>query len=233
MNRDTTIMQVAILFIIIAALWVAIFNKQRQQLSADSTQTEQNEVIIENINEWLAWWTVTRWDDTINIWAWVWEWAWTGSDTQDDPTITNSFSERINSARQNTVKQYFAAIANRQYAEACRLLDNGSCASRPWAVENFSREFEKMKNWYEYVNTQDYGITAPSWKWVVCVKYSYRYEDDPNPQLISEVASFYVDKVGEQRKITDRVCEKKYKEWRWNRPCPIKPNARFCVDRIK
>jgi hypothetical protein len=67
-------------------------------------------------------------------------------------------------------------------------------------------------NGYEYINVKDLGFKSPSGKDVVCVKYSYRYADDNDPRLVSEVMSFYVDRVNGDLKITDRVCEKKYKE---------------------
>lgn len=68
-----------------------------------------------------------------------------------------------------------------------------------------------MTNGYEYVAVKDYGIVAPSGKNVVCVKYSYRYKDDTADGLISEVMAFYTQMVDGVLRITDRVCEKKYK----------------------
>lgn len=208
MNRDTTIVQVALLFIIIAILWIAIFNKQKG--TTIPKETTPKTIVVQQINE---------------------------GNTESNNTntvITNSFSERINSPRTNLVKQYFAYVANKEYKAACGLLTNGKCAdSRPWAVENFSIEFNKQKNWYEYLNVKDFWIKAPSGKDVTCVKYSYRYKDDPNPTLISEVVSFYTTTVDGETLITDRVCEKKYKDWVWVRPCPITPNATFCLDKVK
>lgn len=221
MNRDTTIIQVAILFIIIAILWVAIFNKQlwaTQPIEDNTTKT----VIVQPIHEWAA--------ETIllsNTWN-VLVTSWVNS------VVTNSYTERMNSPRTNLVKQYFAAIANKEYEKACSLMSNAKCANiRPWAVENFTIEFDKLKNGYEYINIKDYDITAPSGKEIVCVKYSYRYKDDPNPQLISEILSFYTQQISWQLRISDRVCEKKYKEWSWIRPCPIEPYARFCQGKIR
>lgn len=219
MNRDTTIIQVAILFIVIAILWVAIFNKQQGNIWTINTndETTTKTVIVQQINE-----GNTDTGETANVVVNSWS------------VITNSYTERMNSPRTNIVKQYFAFIANKQYEAACELMANGKCASiRPWAVQNFTREFEKLKNWYEYTNIKDYGIQAPSWKDVVCVKYSYRYKDDPNPQLISEVVSFYTQEINGELQITDRVCEKKYKDWTWVRPCPIEPNARFCEGKVR
>ena len=71
-----------------------------------------------------------------------------------------------------------------------------------------------MENGYEYVAVKDYGFVAPSGKEVVCVKYSYRYTNDPNPGLVSEVMAFYLQPFNGEMKIANRVCEKKYKEGR-------------------
>ena len=79
-------------------------------------------------------------------------------------------------------------------------------------MELFSQEHQKYVNGYEYTNVKDLGFKSPSGKDVVCVKYSYRLQNDADPRLVSEILSFYVDTVGGQFKITDRVCEKKYKE---------------------
>lgn len=79
----------------------------------------------------------------------------------------------------------------------------------------------------------DRGITAPSGKDVVCVKYQYTLIDDSNPTPVSEILSYYVqENESGNLRITDRVCEKKYKEGWGVRDCPIEPNARFCVDRF-
>lgn len=53
---------------------------------------------------------------------------------------------------------------------------------------------------------------SPSGKNIVCVKYTYTYAEDLDPQLVSEVMSYYVTQESGELKITDRVCEKKYKE---------------------
>jgi hypothetical protein len=134
----------------------------------------------------------------------------------------------------NIVKQYFRYIAEKDYGGACSLIAWSKCdGTKPVAVANFSREFEKFANGYEYTNVRDFGLTAPSGKDVVCVKYSYRYKDDPQPWLVSEVMSFYVNKVGSELKITDRVCEKKYKDGRWVRDCPIQAAADFCEGLVR
>ncbi len=214
MNRDTTILQVTWLFVVIAILGIAIFNKQ----SASSSWQQPN---IQQVQEA----DTQQWPTDTNEVV-VREEPWS--------LITNSFAERMNSPNTNLVKSYFAALARRDYTQACDLLSNDRCAwSRPGAVENFSRMFKNMVNWYEYVNIKDFGIVAPSWKQVVCVKYSYRLRNDANPWLISEIASFYLDQVDWSLRITDRVCEKFYKEWHGVRPCPLQANAIFCEGLIK
>jgi len=215
MNRDSTIIQVAILFIVIAIIGIAIFQKQQGDETTTPTK-ETKTIVVQQVAEWTA--DVKTGANTIvNQWA----------------GVVNSYVEKVNSTKANIVKQYFWAIANKDYEKACGQLANWKCADRPGAVQNFSREFAKLKNWYEYVSVKDYWIKAPSGKDVVCVKYSYRYKDDPNPQLISEVLSFYTQSRDGQTVITDRVCEKKYKDWSGIRPCPIEPNAKFCVGKVK
>lgn len=217
MNRDSTIIQVAILFIIIAIIWIAIF--QKQVVGDEPTENGQQikTVVVQQVAEWTA--IEANGNTAAN---------WTGTIITQQPN-----TEIQNSKSANVVRQYFLDIASRNYESACGRLANGKCADRPWAVENFSREFGKLINWYEYLQVKDYGIKAPSWKDVVCVKYAYRYNEDPNPQLISEILSFYTETRDGQTVITDRVCEKKYKDGSGERPCPIEPNARFCVGKVK
>lgn len=230
MNRDSTIIQVAILFIIIAIIGIAIFQKQIVDTSTleNTSGNQVKTVVVQQVAEGSA----NTGQQAQQAGQPVTE---TGANTvvQETNGLTNRYVELVNSPRANVVKQYFMDIANQDYEAACWRLANGKCADRPGAVQNFSREFTKLKNGYEYVSVKDYGITAPSGKEVVCVKYSYRYLDDPNPGLISEVMSFYTQSSDGQTVITDRVCEKKYKDGTGVRPCPIEPNARFCVGRVK
>ena len=215
MRRDTALIQIALLFIGIAILWVLIYDRQTATVVAD--QSDQ-QIVAQPFVEWVQ----QQWGST-----------WTASAVGWGPVITNSYTERVNSNKVNLVKSYFAAIAEKNYTRACSLMTNGKCAeSRPWAVENFSTEFEKFVNGYEYTAVRDLWIVAPSGRDVVCVKYSYRYQEDTNPWLVSEIMSFYLEDDGTQLRISDRVCEKKYKEGRGERPCPIEPNARFCEGRI-
>jgi hypothetical protein len=154
--------------------------------------------------------------------------SWTVVPTTQKPV------ERENPDRVNLVKQYFAHLQAKEFKEACALMSPGKCSSiRQAAVDAFSQEFLKLTNWYEYINVRDYGIQSPSGKDIVCVKYSYRYKWDSNPGLISEILSFYIDEDVGKRVITDRVCEKKYKDGVGTRPCPVQATQNFCVDKIK
>lgn len=110
---------------------------------------------------------------------------------------------------------------------------NKCTPSNPALLEAFSREFEKMTNGYEYVAVKDYGTVAPSGKHVVCVKYTYRYQDDDPEGLVSEVLSFYTQTIDGVLMITDRVCEKKYKVGRGVRECPVQATVEFCEGKIK
>ena len=152
---------------------------------------------------------------------------------RDNPTATlPRIVENVNSDQVNVVKEYFRAIASEDFWTACGLLTKCNWNNET-AVSLFSREFQKLQNGYEYVNTKDLWFKSPSGKDVICVKYSYRYKQDVVPELVSEVMSFYTSEIDGVIKITDRVCEKKYKEWDGSRPCPIEPSARYCVGNVK
>jgi hypothetical protein len=217
MNRDASVIQAAILLIIIAILGVAIVRKQQATNNAYNPEP----IISTNMPA----------SDT----------APSGdTDTAVDPvdvppTIPSQpLREVVDSDKANLVRDYFKAMGEQDFATACGLMSPAKCTPvRPTAVANFSVEYEKLINGYEYLNIQDYGIVAPSGKSVVCVKYAYRYIDDLNPQPISEILSYYVDDVDGQLKITDRVCKKKYKEGSGERQCPIQANQNFCVGLVK
>jgi len=231
MNRDSTVVQVAIFLIIIAIIGIAILKQQNKNIETITTETQQHITPILEGEEG------NQTNKEIN--TEIENTNTSGSTETDTGTKTHINThlppaENINSSYTKVVKQYFAAIATKDYLSACAIIAWGKCnASRPSSVENFSREFQKMPNGYEYVNIKDYGFIAPSGKHVVCVKYSYRYKNDPRPWLVSEVMSFYIDKVWWDLKITDRVCEKKYKDGRGLRDCPIKANKNFCVGLVK
>lgn len=219
MNRDTTIIQVAILMIALAILGIAIWRQQNPDTPAPAPvaplkvqeQTRDTLIVsgtVETTGSTTISWTVTQ-----------------------KPTI---LQERENPDRANLVKQYFAHIQAKEFKEACGLMSTSKCSAvRQAAVDAFSQEFLKLKNWYEYISVKDFWFQSPSGKDVVCVKYSYRYKDDTNPWLISEVMSYYIEEDVGKWVISDRVCEKKYKEGSGNRPCPVQATQNFCVGKIK
>lgn len=218
MNRDTTIIQVAILMIALAILWIAIWRQQ----NVAPTPITSNPVKIQEQKSNTP--TEVTGVDVITV-------SW---NVLQPSSLTTKPVERENPDRVNLVKQYFAHIQAWEYQEACWLMSSSKCSAiRPAAVESFSQEFKKLKNGYEYINIKDFGYQSPSGKDIVCVKYSYRYKDDTNPWLISEVLSYYIDEDVGKRVITDRVCEKKYKDGSGNRPCPVQATQNFCVGKIK
>ncbi len=220
-HNDNLIIQIAVAMIIIALLWLTIIKASNREtwvpLPAATTQP-----IAVKVQQWSVVENGFKNADEIA--------------NQDVPSIEilPRLVENVNSDATNLVKQYFAGMQAKNYTLACSSLSSDKCrATNPGSVSLFGREYEKLVNGYEYVNVKDLGFKSPSGKDVVCVKYSYRYKEDFDPRLISEIMSFYVDEENGEYRITDRVCEKKYKEWSGNRPCPIEPNARYCVGNVK
>lgn len=202
--------QIAVAMMILALVWIFLIRNQKG-VTVVELQPNAQQVKI-------AWDPGT--DNVVVLWK----------DTPD--TTIPRLVENVNSDQVNIVKEYFRAIAAKDFSAACGSLTkcNGNNAT---AVSLFSREFEKLQNSYEYVNIRDLWFRSPSGKDVICVKYSYRYIEDIVPELVSEVMSFYTSEIDGVIKITDRVCEKKYKEWDGDRPCPIEPAARYCVGNVR
>lgn len=216
MNRDTTIIQVAILMIAMAILGVAIF---RQQNGA-TTNTPKNSTPLKVQEQVVG----DLWPISVS-WAVVSSWS-----IPSKPKLV----ERENPDRANLVKQYFAHIQAKEYKEACGLMSPWKCTPiREAAVNAFATEFQKYTNGYEYISVKDFWFQSPSGKDIVCVKYAYRLKDDANPWLISEIMSFYIEEDVGKRVITDRVCEKKYKDGVGSRPCPVQATKKFCEGNIK
>lgn len=216
MNRDTSIIQAAVLVLIIAVLGIAIWQKQ----SPEQTTSTTSRTTVEQEKDT----TIATGTDTANA-------SWQIAATTTIPAP----QEKADSPHTNLIKQYFMDLANEEYTEACGRMSPAKCTPvREAAVANFSLEHKKLINGYEYTSVKDFWLMSPSGKHVTCVKYSYRYIEDTNPQLISEVLSFYTDTMEDwSLKITDRVCEKKYKEGQGERACPIQAKQFFCVDKIK
>ena len=220
-HNDNLVIQIAVAMIIIALLWLTLIKASKQESTVPLPAATIQPIAVK-VQQWGV--------DTTNF---------KNADQiakQDIPSIEvlPRLVEKVNSDAANLVKQYFAAMEAKNFTLACASVSPDKCrATNPTSVELFSREYGSLMNGYEYINVKDLGFKSPSGKDVVCVKYSYRYKDDFDPRLVSEVMSFYVDRVNGDLKITDRVCEKKYKEWSWNRVCPIEPNARYCVGNVK
>lgn len=137
----------------------------------------------------------------------------------------------------DVVKAYFAALSQWSYASACSYLSPTQCTpTNENSVASFSKEYKKLRKWYEFLSIKDFGIMSPSGKDVVCVKYAYTYKDDVNPKQVWEILSFYVEPsvVDPNRlQISARVCEKKYKDGLWERPCPVQAAQLYCTELMK
>lgn len=202
MQRDSTVIQAAILLIIIAILGVAILKKQQPAVllpqttihrQADSTTTSS---VVQVTSGTSVFGSVIKTGAKVT----------TG--TVKVPLVNNPDSSQI-----HLVQNYFNALATQDFVSACGYLSPAKCApSRASAVESFSQEYLKLANGYEYLAIKDFGLTAPSGKDIVCVKYSYTYLEDTRPKQVSEVLSFYTTTINGKLYITDRVCEKKYKD---------------------
>ena len=221
-NNDNLIIQIAVAMIIVALLGIVMIRATKGQ-TIDPLPTSNVQPIAVKVQQWAVWDNTFANADEI-----------ADAPVEAQANIIPRLVENVNSDETNLVKSYFAGMEARNYTQACAAVSPDKCrATNPWSVELFAKEYQKLENGYEYVNIKDLGFKSPSGKSVVCVKYSYRYKDDFDPRLVSEIMSFYVDVVGGDLKITDRVCEKKYKEWSGNRSCPIEPNARYCVGNVK
>lgn len=220
MNRDTTIIQIAVLMVAIGVLGIAIY---RQQTGSNLKEdvVSKNTIVQEK-----------SWKDDLNKPKEIAP-IKKIEDPSTDKVIPKNV-EKENSPLTNLVKQYFAHLQGREYKEACTLMSTSKCVStKASAVESFSQEHLKYVNGYEYISVKDFDIQSPSWKDIVCVKYAYRYKGDTKPWLISEVMSFYIEEDVGKYLIADRVCEKKYKEGAGVRPCPIEARQNFCIGKIK
>jgi len=209
-RNDTLIIQIAVAMIILALVWIIFIRYTK------SENIVAQDVLVKQVK-------VAGDPSADNI-------VILGKDTVEQELPR--FVESIDSEQVNIVKEYFQGIADEDYARSCNSLTKCN-GNNPTAVSLFSREFDKLIDSYEYVAIRDLWFTNPSWKRIVCVKYSYRYKDDIDPQPVSEVMSYYTDFVDGRLQITDRVCEKKYKDGSGERPCPIEPNARYCIWNVK
>ena len=157
MNRDSTIIQAAILMIAIAILGIAIW---RQQSSSSVVDTKTSTTVVVGLSGAIH----------------------TGALLTGDTTPRKIIVENSDEDKANLVKQYFRYLQAKDFKNACLLMSPAKCAAnRQAAIDAFSTEFLKYTNGYEYVSVKDFNLKSPSGKSVVCVKYSYRLNNDPNP----------------------------------------------------
>lgn len=224
MQRDSTVIQAAVLLIIIAILGVAILKKQQPNATLPTT-TIHKQTNSSTVSSGVK---VTSGTNVFGTGTTTGS-VTTGATNKPKPLVDNPTSKQS-----LLVKAYFTALASKDYVTACGLLAPAKCApTRATAVESFSQEYLKLVNGYEYLAVRDYGFKAPSGKDVVCVKYSYTYKEDTRPKQVSEILSFYTTEIKDKLFITDRVCEKKYKDGGGTRPCPIQATQNFCLGKIK
>ena len=118
MNRDATVVQVAIFLIVIAIIGVAILKQQNKNPAQITSNTPQHITpILEGEEEETPPLpqeqdTKSASGDTVN--------ENTGSKTHIETHL--SPVENINSSYTKLVKQYFAAIAHQDYLSACDLI---------------------------------------------------------------------------------------------------------------
>lgn len=226
MQRDSTVIQAAVLLIIIAILGVAILKKQQPEKTLPTPIIHKQ---IENSTPKSTSGTTTSGTVVFGSGTTTWSVS-TGTKVSTKPKLV----EQLNSPASALVKEYFAALAAKDFVKACSVFSTNKCSpSNPATVSNFATEYQKLAQGYEYLVVKDYGLQSPSGKNIVCVKYSYTYLGDTHPTQVSEVLSFYVALTNGRLAITDRVCEKKYKDGSGTRPCPIVAAQNFCLGNIK
>lgn len=227
-HNDNLVIQIAVAMIIIALLGLVMIRASERDRITPLPQPTAQPVAV-RVQQWAVW------DNTFANADQIADQDTVVVTTQPtDTNIVPRLVENVNSDESNLVNEYFVAMEARDYTRACATVSPDKCrATNPTSVELFSTEHKKYTNGYEYTNVKDLWFKSPSGKDVICVKYSYRIQNDADPRLVSEIMSYYVDRIDGSLKITDRVCEKKYKEWSGNRPCPIEPNARYCVGNVK
>ena len=118
MNRDATVVQVAIFLIVIAIIGVAILKQQNKNPAGITTETQQHITPVLEGEEGETPPLPQRQDtnsvsgDTTN--------EDTGSKTHIETHLPPA--ENINSSYTKLIKQYFAAIATKDYLSACDLI---------------------------------------------------------------------------------------------------------------
>ncbi len=129
------------------------------------------------------------------------------------------------------VQSYFELYNSRDYGSACGLLKDSTCnEDNPADVRRFAEEGGRLVDGYEDLTLWMSPLADGFHSDVACVQYSFEYERYPN--RIHELMSFYVNKGGDEKQITSRVCEKKNIEGIGDVGCPILSKQDFCLDGI-
>lgn len=216
MNKEGSVVQVAILVMIIAVLGIALLSKWNLLKNTDDVSeldADAEQMLDESENQVLTTTGTSQWTD--------------------DKVIV----ERWKTQSIDLVKAYFAALGQKSYASACSYLSPTQCTpTNVNSVASFSTEYKKLRKGYEFLSIKDFGIVSESGREVVCVKYAYTYKEDTNPQQVREILSFYIEPspvVPDRLQIAARVCEKKYKDGLGERPCPVQALQPYCTELMK
>lgn len=132
---------------------------------------------------------------------------------------------------------YFELQNNNKYDEACSLLVKRK--RNIWCnvidgdqVSDFATEVKKYDWWYQNISIKP--LNWNEYDQTICIKYSYLLKSDAKPSKIREIYSYDWEKRKDwERELVSRVCEWKYKEWVWRRPCPIETNNKRCLEIMK
>lgn len=199
MNRNDTVLQLAILLVVIAILGMVLLKRQWFSLFGSDMSWSWSTAIIATENVPVA-------VDPVL------------------PAATTTIKPWV-----SLVSEYFESLQESKYKEACSLLTADRCTPiRQAAVDLFAIEHQKYVDGFEEVIIKDSGQVSSQWNHVVCVKYSYRLKADARPDKIREIMAFYVTPTDNTYRIASRVCEKKYKEWRGETRCPIIAPISYC-----
>ena len=118
MNRDATIVQVAILLIIIAIVGVAVLKQQKKNWEGTASTTQI--AVVQEAEKDIQ--KLDAADTTVDSGTGV---------VEDTDTVTNP-TEKISSDNINRVKQYFRYVAEKDYGGACSIMSPVKCnATKP------------------------------------------------------------------------------------------------------
>jgi hypothetical protein len=213
MNKEGPLVQSAVILIAVALVWVWLFTRTDLFQWSKGTQTAP---LV----------TQSTWSLETTTWPQKMTW-WTYTTLPNGQIVVERWSTRSISF----VRSYFESMERWDFAASCGHMAPNVCTpTNPVSVSLFSNEYQKLRAGYEYLSVKDFWIVTPSWREVVCVKYAYRYKNDTNPQLIWEILSFYIEPSTtiHGMQIATRVCEKKYKDWLWERECPVRASVEYC-----